>query len=376
MFTKTNRRFSKIVWLILTISILAIGWQVALADDDDDDGGDDDVTPEVTETIVVTEESTLEITETEEATPDVTETAVSTEEATPDVTETVVATEDPSTTDEPTGTPDMTETVVATEDPTSTGTPEVTATETVVVVTQDPDDDDDDDDGTTTPTPVNPTAITVIYPTGGAAITQVSEYQTRIQWLPVDGAQWYHVFLIEDDDDDDDDNTIFYNTWYPATDEVGASNGLAGVCDEALCQTTVDLWLSDDDYVLWMGYWNESLGPNYAQTYAASPFEIDFDDPEVPTNAQVQPATDQSNAALVWDADDHTLWYRIWFGPADYSETVVFQWFAAQDICNAETCTVALPNSPAQGDYELWMELWGPDEYERWERVAEITVTP
>ena len=116
---------------------------------------------------------------------------------------------------------------------------------------------------TETPTPPpseTPAPVTGrVAPFDGQVIATGGEYISRFQWTPIDGAEWYHVFVWTGEADG-----IIHDQWYEA----------AAVCADGLC-TSQEIWLmSAGEFSWWMTHWSEAIGDGFIDLYAESRFSV------------------------------------------------------------------------------------------------------
>lgn len=220
---------------------------------------------------------------------------------------------------------------------------------------------------TPTATPTEPSSgVERIYPANGQTIANRTQYQSRFQWRPVEGAEWYNIYLATPDY-----MTFVYNEWYEAS----------AVCEGDVCTIPNNfenqVWLPQSgEYVLWIGYWSTSIGDAFADTYTESRFTVTMGSP-VASLIDFTPTgvvTDRS-LTLRWRADPNVLWYRIWVGPATYDANLIFNWYDASAICGETDCTLTAEGiSLGNNDYEVWMQTWGPGGFLDWFRPSSFTV--
>lgn len=244
------------------------------------------------------------------------------------------------------------------ETPTTPGTQTATPTATLTVTETPIPDEETPTPTPTTTSPVDVVELTRIAPENGATITQRAEYVSRFQWVPHPQATWYHVYIATPDN-----TTVVFNKWYPA----------AGLCTADLCTLTDDVWVPQNGaYLWWIGYWNEGMGQHYAHTYQSSSFNV-----SLPFPMQIDvvyPTSEMTEPMLQWVDNPDVLWYRIWFGPQDYTTTLLNMWYPASVLCEAGQCRLDLPDTYPPGAYEWWMELWSPGGYQPWMKVSSFSI--
>ncbi|GAB4527245.1 MAG: hypothetical protein OHK0046_44870 [Anaerolineae bacterium] len=250
---------------------------------------------------------------------------------------------------EPASTPTAT-----TDSGASTPTATVTTDPSIPTATPDP------NLPTATPTTPGTTALQRIAPAANAVIDQGSEYVSKFQWTAVSGAAWYHVFVSSPDL-----SQVFFDKWYMAS----------AVCNGNTCTTPDDIWLvGNGEFAWWMTYWSESIGADYLNLYNESRFTLSL--PQPGTTTGTAPTGNVSGSiTLQWNANPNALWYQVWAGPADYSDTSYLQWLNGSEVCAGGVCEVNI-GTLAANDYEFWLQAWNPAGQTDWARMTEFTVTP
>jgi len=203
------------------------------------------------------------------------------------------------------------------------------------------------------------------YPTVEQNVTDVSTGWPNFTFTHVDGVEWYRVWIGTSDLQK---NYIY--KWYPAVANAQDIGDATPICDAQtdLCTIPDDLWLVNGDYVWWMSFWAQD-STNFTQYWNATDFSVTVGDVGTITNRF--PGNGSSftlvPTELTWDHDPNALWYRIWLGSADYSTPVIgAQWFEAENICEAGTCTVPIEDTLADGDYAWFMQVWSPSGFDLW----------
>ena len=186
----------------------------------------------------------------------------------------------------------------------------------------------------------------------------------------VDGIEWYGMWIGSADYS----NQALYN-WYPATDAIGAPSGLAGICERTICTLPVDMWLTNGDYAWWMTYYGDTL-TEHGSYWNVSTFSVYLPAPRVGALNNVTPSgtVNTAPAEITWERDPNVLWMEIWLGqvvgPHGTPDTAFYGWVDATTICDATACTLDLADvSVPDGDYEMWMRLWGPGGFLQWTDV-------
>ena len=219
---------------------------------------------------------------------------------------------------------------------------------------------------TETPTPLPPTETPApvtgrVAPFDGQVIATGDEYISRFQWTPIDGAEWYHVFVWTGEADG-----IIHDQWYEA----------AAVCADGLCSTSQDIWLtSAGEFSWWMTHWSEAIGDGFIDLYAESRFSVTMPAPGAITG--LSPVGEIAGSAetltLSWAKEANTLWYQVWTGTADYQSTSFYEWLYAPDVCSGETCSINIP-IPSVGDHEFWLQAWNPAGLADWQQMTVYSI--
>jgi len=208
---------------------------------------------------------------------------------------------------------------------------------------------------------IPPTPVTRLYPADTESITGGPAWP-RFTFEHNPDADWYRVW-IGNTAGEGSYGPSYYFQWVPAFDTPNRT----GICDSIsnICTLPVDLWLKDGDYAWWMTYYNsDDIGNQFGQRWTKTTFTVGFG--EIPPINRTD-VTTTLPGSIQWTYDDAVLWYRVWLGPADYSTNLINQWYTAEEVCTGATCSINTSQLTfPQGDYEWWMEAWGPGEYDRW----------
>lgn len=201
-----------------------------------------------------------------------------------------------------------------------------------------------------------------ISPADNTVMDGGSDYVPRFRWEHLPQAQWYNVFIATPDF-----STIFLNAWYRASQ----------VCSGDVCSIPADVWLvGSGEFAWWMSYYYDGMSENYLTLYEDSSFSI-----TMPLPGGVTPLgpTDEviggTGVILQWQAEPNALWYQIWAGPADYSDTVIVNWYDARNVCeNSGVCSIVVPRTFQPGDQEFWLQAWNPRGITEWALMSAFTV--
>ena len=208
-------------------------------------------------------------------------------------------------------------------------------------------------------TPVTMGSPTRTFPTDGQTVSDGLSWQ-KFTFEHSNGIQWYGVW-VGPGQRDGYSTTAHYN-WYEAS----------VICNGSVCTLPDELWLTDGTYEWWMTYWSPDF-QDYTRHWNRTTFTMIFGQPTL--NRDVPPQLPPQ--ALTWTYDGKAQWYQVWVGPDDYSSSVVYNWFDAREKCSASLCTLDVnPDDFAPGNYEWYMEVWGPGAYLDWgaNGVVEFTV--
>lgn len=199
-----------------------------------------------------------------------------------------------------------------------------------------------------------------VYPEDGATLLGTDGAWQNFSFDQLADATWYRVWIGTLDGR----QSLF--EWYPADD----FREQAGICDGEVCTLPADVWLTNGDYQWWITYWGPEPGfQDFNSYWHGSQFSVEFGDIDFNNDSRMPQGEVSAATTLGWDHDPNVLWYRIWLGTADYTTEELFKWFDARDICDGEICVIPLDDQGVtltDGDYEWWMELWGPSGYEQW----------
>ena len=212
------------------------------------------------------------------------------------------------------------------------------------------------------PTTETPAPVTGrVAPFDGQVIATGDEYILRFQWTPIEGAEWYHVFVWTGEADG-----IIHDQWYEA----------AAVCADGLCTTSQEIWLMNaGEFSWWMTHWSETIGDGFIDLYAESRFSVTMPAPGTITG--LSPVGDVAGSAetltLSWAKEANTLWYQVWTGTADYQSTSFYEWLYAPDVCSGETCSISIP-MPAVGDHKFWLQAWNPAGLADWQQMTVYSI--
>ncbi len=214
------------------------------------------------------------------------------------------------------------------------------------------------------------------YPADGQTLTAANSGDWRpFQFQHLDGAEWYGVWV-------GNGTTTGIYQWFPATASSAGITSETPICNTStmVCTLPVDVWLADGDYEWWMTYWGPNF-PAWNSYWNGTTFSVDFDAPAAGALTGVTPSgtVNTTPTEVTWDRDPNVLWMQIWLGqvvgPDGDPYTAFYDWEDATEICDATTCTLTLENTLLpipDGDYEMWMQQWGPDGYLGWTDVNGI----
>jgi len=201
-----------------------------------------------------------------------------------------------------------------------------------------------------------------LYPMQDAILDATTYDGPNFRFRHVEGTEWYRVWIGKTDGTRYFDQALF--KWFDASI----------ICDAQtdVCTIPDDLWLTNGDYAWWMTRWSEN-DPNFGQKWDQSTFSVNFAAPAttVTMSSPADGATvTQSPSTISWERDANVHWYRVWFGPVDYSQGAVYAgWVDATDpqFCDATTCTIDVDeNAITAGEYHVYFQVWGPNGFYKW----------
>jgi hypothetical protein len=188
----------------------------------------------------------------------------------------------------------------------------------------------------------------------------------------LDGAEWYGMWIGRSDGS----YTGLYQ-WFPATATSTGITTETPICDTTanICTIPVDVWMVGGDASWWMTYWGPTF-PASNSYWNESTFSVNFNAPTTGALTNVTPsgAVNTAPTEIIWERDPNVLWMEIWLGqvvgPNGTPYTIFYGWVDATTICDATTCTLDFTGlSVPDGEYEMWMRLWGPGGYLQWTDV-------
>ena len=139
------------------------------------------------------------------------------------------------------------------------------------------------------------------------------------------------------------------NKWYAASEVCVFTGTYQCSVEEPLYTNGAYTWTAQS----WA--WVSGFGP----LSAASAFTLDIQQPGLianigPTGVGVAP-----QASVSWDESGPAVFYQVYLGTDDYSETLFFGWLAEEDICNDGICSLDAPQ-PLDGSYAIFIQGWSP----------------
>ena len=198
------------------------------------------------------------------------------------------------------------------------------------------------------------------YPTDSATIDGGPEW-ARFTFEHNSNAAWYRIWI------GNPTGPSNYDEWVPAFDWQTDNGVIPGICNDVsnICTVPADIYLIDGDYAWWMTYYStEDLANEFNLRWSGSTFTVAFG--QIPPIIRTNPANTLPGS-IEWTYDDAALYYQLWVGLIDGSLSLIYDWYPAADICQGMTCSINTSGLTfPQGDYQWWMEAWGPGEYDRW----------
>lgn len=161
-------------------------------------------------------------------------------------------------------------------------------------------------------------------------------------WTPVDGAQWYNIVLL------DDAANLLFNTWEEA----------AEICTGINCAFTpgsdlLPIGLLNSQYQWFVQSW----GNDEFSSWRDGNFTIEVDPPQ-PSDVNVNP--NQGRPTITWGDDTNALYFQVFIGDEN-GGIVYFEWHQrAAELCNGTICTLKPDINPLAGDYQVFVQPWGP----------------
>jgi hypothetical protein len=193
-------------------------------------------------------------------------------------------------------------------------------------------------------------------------------------------ADWYNLEVV------DADGNVAASDWYPVdaictgtSCTVDTTNfGLASAAFSG--EPFLPSWgMTNGDYTLTVSFWTEDGG--LSDNTATATFNVNFGGVEAIT--RVSPPLSEgsltdSTVSFSWEADPNALYYQLWAGTSDFSESVVVQWYAKSDLTcmvdettMVETCSVAAGLFTNTGEYDWYVQGWGPAGVGPWQETAQ-----
>ncbi len=189
------------------------------------------------------------------------------------------------------------------------------------------------------------------------AVVSASNYRPHFRFRHKDGVEWYNIWIGSTSGEQ-----ALY-AWYPATDDSTGAEPGQGICNvnNGVCTIPDEVYVTNGDYQWWMTYW----GPNDRDTdsyWNDTTFTVNFAAPET-VNRRAPTAPYQN---ITWARDPKALWYQLWTGTVNPVSTIDYGWYEADEICTVTLCTLPMDSAIPSGDYQWWMEAWGPGGYRTW----------
>ena len=162
-----------------------------------------------------------------------------------------------------------------------------------------------------------------------------------LTWDAMLSASWYHIVLANEA------NEILFDIWQETN----------SVCTGDDCKFEVDSdWLPfglvsggyrwylqgwiDGDYTPWFfGTFNVEVSPPQALTVTVNP--------------------NQGRPTITWTDDILTLYMQIYIGQAN-GNILYQEWHKQSALCDGSICTLTPDINPLAGDYDIFVQPWGP----------------
>ena len=171
---------------------------------------------------------------------------------------------------------------------------------------------------------------------------------------------WYNLLVTNTSN-----NAAVVNTWH----QVGV---------DAICGATCDVhsanYLPNGDFNWTVRAYSLAGAGAYA---TALPISISTTLPDMSSMSGFQPTggaiiTDYANLDFQWDDVAGATWYNIWIGGG--GTTLHTGWHRGSLICTGGTCAPDLGLLPANGNYEWWIQAYGPSGTGAWAGPAQFEV--
>lgn len=210
-----------------------------------------------------------------------------------------------------------------------------------------------------------------LYPLPGQTLTSEQYDWPAFQFRHIEGVEWYGIWIGPPDG-----SYTGLFAWFPATQASSHVGNHTPICDTStrVCTLPVDVWLWNSDYVWWMTYWGSDMQESHTY-WNETTFRIEFTTPQDGLE-NVTPADTVSEAPSIvtWTRDPNVMWMHIWLGQPvgarGIPHTAFYGWIDATEHCDQTTCTLDLSEaSLPDGNYQIWVELWGPAGYLNWFEV-------
>ncbi len=174
----------------------------------------------------------------------------------------------------------------------------------------------------------------------------VLPYLRNLTWHSSQGSVplteiWYRVIMATED------RTVIMDKWFPHTE----------VCVQAECKVQLShdlVELINGTYLWWVMSWQSGVESPWS---SETQFTVAVEPPIVLANFQIVP--NQGRPTVLWDNDPNVTWIQLYIGNLDTQ--VLLSWIRKTDeFCDNTTCTYTPDINPTSGEYDIYMQRWGP----------------
>lgn len=184
-----------------------------------------------------------------------------------------------------------------------------------------------------------PSGVVVDFSTGQPVVSMDDDPNTR----------WVNLYIGTSDLS----RTLFYS-WVEATD---------ANCDGMRCTFAPDIYPRNGDYVIYLQTWGPAGFNGGSPNNWMGPYAAILDWPVVDLVSDMQTSLgDNGRISFSWQVPEGALWYQIWVGKLNPTETAHLQWYSVNDLaCESGRCAVTPGVSFTQDQEYVWYVLaWGP----------------
>lgn len=193
------------------------------------------------------------------------------------------------------------------------------------------------------------------------------------------GGDWYLIWVGYGAASSNPYGYTAFTGWYQADDDSVFGTPGAGICANGVCTIPADDTIGayiggNENYEWWITYYSEAM-PDFMNQWENTRFTLAYPAPAttLPDTTPVDGMTvTTAPTEITWAQDAGTLWYQVWLGPNDYTDTLETGWYFADDICANNVCSIDVSAATfvPGTSYEMWFEFWGPGGYAAWGDIA------